>query len=646
MSTSPLRPEIQGLRALAVLLVVLFHAELPGLNAGYVGVDLFFVISGYLITQLLIADQREHGRIRFAEFYARRARRLLPAALLLLLVTIVVTRWLYPPAEQREALMATRAAAVYLSNFWFASIVLDYFASGSQGNALLHTWSLSLEEQFYLVWPLLLALLLRCRDRQGEPRRMLQAVLLAGVCALSLAACLLQSGQIQPWSFYGMPFRAWEFGLGALVALRPRELPAPRSASWLGWLGLLMLLGSAMLIPPTAVFPGAWALLPAGGAALLLLGLHARGPSCLLTRGFSVPPLVRLGDLSYSWYLWHWPLLVWTKTWLPQPAAWQTALVLLVSLLVAWLSLHLVENPVRRARGRWAAPWPSIILALLSSAAVAGLAQGAMNWRQPANAASVAAIEAAAQDQPRLYQLSCHQFFFDSRPGPCFFGSADPSYTVVLIGDSHAAQWFPALENVALQRGWRLVTMTKAACPALDLVLHAQSLRRRYTECEAWRQGVLEQVQLLRPRLLILSTSNHYLIDEAERAAGLRRWLQALAPHVATLAVLRDTPRPGFNPVQCVARARWRGDAEAAACQFDGQAESVWRGRLAAGERAVVTEFANARYLDLSAAICNRPRCAVRQGEQMLFADDHHLTARYAAQLAAALDAQIAAEQE
>ena len=639
-SNSLVRPEIQGLRALAVLLVVLFHAGLPGLGAGYIGVDVFFVISGYLISQLLLVDRARHGHIRLGRFFARRAKRLLPAALLLLLVVTAVSVWLYPPAEQREWLSATRAAALYVSNFWLAGRALDYFAADSHANPLLHTWSLSVEEQFYLVWPLVLVWLLRPQEGV-DSRRMRWG--LPMLVLLSFMACVWVTRQAQPWAFFGTPLRAWEFGLGALVAARGSEWQARARGLGLGWLGLILVLGSAMALPEAISFPGAWALLPALGTALMLCALQAEsaGPSRLFHL-LSTRPLVWLGDLSYSWYLWHWPALVWLQVLEPKPQAWQTATAVALSLLMAWLSLRWVENPIRHFEARWLTQGRTLVLSLGTSLLLALLVTAVQKLPHGEKALALAPIEAAVKDRPKLYASNCHQYFFDSAPTPCHFGSTGAAQHVVLVGDSHAAQWFPALEGLGAR--WRVTTMTKAACPAFDAPVHNPSLGRRYHECERWREQALQEVLRLRPNWVLLSSANYYRIDADERAQGLLRWVKALRQSGSQVLVLRDSPRPGFNPVSCVARAQWRGDAQAQACHFARGDGAVWAPAIALAERSALEGVEGARYLDLSEAICAQSRCEVRQGQAMFFADEHHLTAGFAATLAPRLQQAFGAQ--
>lgn len=632
---SRLRQDVQGLRGVAVLMVVLFHAGVPGLSGGFVGVDVFFVISGYLISSLLLKGVEQHGRIRLAEFFVRRAKRLLPAALVLLICVIAVTIWLYPPSEQREWLSAARAAAVYLSNFWLAGRALDYFASEAQGNPLLHTWSLAVEEQFYLVWPLILMLVIW---RGGSVAVGLRRRLLSGVAAVGAASfigCIWWTVRAQPWAFFTMPFRAWEFALGALVAFSGLGPLGRRAAVLCGWTGLIAVAGSAVGFTEDMAFPGFIAVLPAGGAALLLLGIRDHDRDVAASRLLGTWPLARLGDLSYSWYLWHWPVLVWTAALWPNASVWYTALAVAVSLGLAQASLRWVEDPVRHARFDGWRNRQVLALAIGASLLVAGGAWGlARVTIGSGKTDNLSRFESAVNDRPKLYGQGCHLQFLEAEPKLCAFGPADATRSVVLLGDSHAAQWFPALEVLALRNHWRLVTITKAACPALDLRTYNPVLHREYHECETWRDRAIARIKELRPALLVMASASYYDVDPAVRAEALARFSFRLRPNVETLVVVRDTPRPGFNVPSCLARAEWRGADGRATCTYGRESERVWYEGQMQAERTVLARHRGSYYVDLSRSLCSSERCEVVRGPLVLFSDAHHLTASFAATLA------------
>ena len=360
MRATPFRPDVEGLRAVAVLLVVLSHVGLPFLAGGYVGVDVFFVVSGFLITGLLLGEVRRTGRISVRRFYARRATRLLPAAALVLVATLLAAWAFGVPTRFGGVAKDALASAFYVANWRFAAEGTNYLAADAPPSPLQHLWSLGVEEQFYLVWPLLLLAVWRATARRADgPRGTRTAALAAGRLRLVLVVVLLgslalsvrQSATSAPWAYFGTHTRAWELAAGALVATVAddvRRLPA-RVAEPLGWAGLGVVVGSAVVLDETSVFPGWVALAPVLGTVAVVVagaGDAPAGPVALL----GTAPLQRIGALSYAWYLWHWPVLVLGPVALGlDPSLPLLSALAAVSLGLAAASYRLVENPVRRS---------------------------------------------------------------------------------------------------------------------------------------------------------------------------------------------------------------------------------------------------------------------------------------------------------
>ncbi len=311
------RPDIEGLRAVAILLVVAAHAGVPWLAGGFVGVDVFFVLSGYLITGLLAQEMRTTGSVRLLDFYARRLRRLLPALLFMVVGTVVAAALLLAPLEQSAQATAASAASLWISNLHFAFSQLDYFGPAAGSNLFLHTWSLGVEEQFYLVWPLLVLFLAgswRWQAVRQDWSRLLRGMLATVGTCLALSVLLTYTRPEQ--GFYLMPSRAWQFALGAVIvlAVAPADAAARRPALLdglcsagqgraLGWLGLTLVVGAGLLLDTQDAYPGVWAVLPSLGAAMLLAA-GALAPSSGAAGLLAMPPLRRLGQVSYAWYLW------------------------------------------------------------------------------------------------------------------------------------------------------------------------------------------------------------------------------------------------------------------------------------------------------------------------------------------------------
>ena len=379
MRRAGFRPDIEGLRAVAVVAVVLYHVGVPGFGGGYVGVDVFFVLSGFLITGQLLRELRRTGRISLPGFYARRARRLLPASALVALVTVAATALVESTDAARRTARDAVWAAFSAINYHLAASGTTYSNVGAEPSKLLHYWSLAVEEQYYLLWPVLLLGLAALARRLGRRRSLLVPVVVAGLGVLAVGSLLLSAWQTprsQPWAYFGLQTRAWELALGALVATgagRLERLPGPVAAG-LSWAGVLAVLVAVVGFDDQTVFPGTAALLPVvGAAAAVAAGCRTRptGAAVVLSRR----PLLAVGGLSYSLYLWHWPAVVLTPDVLTGiPPVLARLLGAVGALGLAALSLRLVENPVRTAR-RLAGPRRGLTLgaALVGTVAVVSL---------------------------------------------------------------------------------------------------------------------------------------------------------------------------------------------------------------------------------------------------------------------------------
>jgi peptidoglycan/LPS O-acetylase OafA/YrhL len=364
------RADIEGLRAVAVLAVVLCHAGVPGLSGGYIGVDVFFVISGFLVTGLLWREATATNTIRLDRFYGARARRLLPAAAIVAIATAIAAAVALPPLQARNAFLDGIASALYLGNYGFA-----LRGTAADTSPFQHYWSLGVEEQFYLIWPALIigAAWLVGRARRGAASQAVPFAALAVLGVASLATAVLWTRTAPPWAFFSLPTRAWELAAGGLVALSIhhwRRLP-PLPAAIAGWGGLALILVTCHQLGPNIPYPGTAALLPVLGTALVIGGgcvTGATGPGRLLCR----PAMRALGRLSYSWYLWHWPVLLLMPRLLGQPASLPAKLAAtVVSAGLAVITLYLVENPGRFAAALRGSARASFVLAGVATATTA-----------------------------------------------------------------------------------------------------------------------------------------------------------------------------------------------------------------------------------------------------------------------------------
>ncbi|GAB3793453.1 acyltransferase family protein [Dyella agri] len=634
------RADLEGLRAVAILLVVAVHAGVPWLRGGFVGVDVFFVLSGFLITGLLVQEVSNTGRLRLAEFYVRRLRRLLPALLVMLLVVGALAAFLLAPAEQQRQSSAAAMAALWLSNIHFAFARLNYFAPGTETNLFLHTWSLGVEEQFYLVWPALLVLLL---GRNGTRDLARLKIHMWAIVVASLVSCILLTYTAPQLAFYMMPMRAWQFAAGALVWLCYQMPSASAGAPWwerhpaaprvMGWLGLALIAvaggGGSADIP----YPGAYGVLPTLGAACIITAGCVTATPGGVSRVLSWRPLQWLGGISYSWYLWHWPILLLGRALTGSDSPICRMCCVLLSLLLAWISCRFIEVPIRNWREWLLRPRMAIFGALALMLLANGLC---MRWY---NQTSMPMLEPLAQnyaaahyDAPAIYDMGCDDWYRSDRVRICAFGSTDATHTAVLMGDSHAAQWFPAAAKVFDRPGWRLLVVTKSSCPMVDEPIFDHSIGKAYTVCATWRGNALKQVAALKPDVLLLGSAG-YEFTQTQWIDGTARVLGVLSPASGHIYILRDTPRLPFDGPNCLAqqahrvvRLGLRRTCGAAEANFDAERLYLWLGRAAA-------RFANVSMLDMNQQVCPAGMCLAQRQGRVVFRDSQHLTGSFAATL-------------
>jgi peptidoglycan/LPS O-acetylase OafA/YrhL len=645
---STFRPDIEGLRGIAILLVVLFHAGVSALSGGFVGVDVFFVLSGFFITVMLTRELARDGSVNLTEFYGRRAVRLLPALLVVLVATLGAVMLLYAPIDRAAIAATARPVALYSGNVEFARNSVDYF--GSAENPFLHTWSLGVEEQFYLVWPLLFLVVAglyagkigedATNAEEAARKRLLIPIALAA-CA-SFVASLWLTGANQPWAFFGMPTRIWEFAVGASLALfiKPISIESAFGVP-LQFAGLVTIAVAVLVYDRATPYPGLAALAPVLATVALVVGGHI-APSSALSRVLSNPVLRWFGQLSYAWYLWHWPLVGLGGALDPSIGVagklfWST-----MALGLAWLTYRFVEQP---ARQRWSLKLPTGWLApaaLGASLATAGIAHGAMlAAERRAGQADQRAFAAAREDR---VADACWATTVEQVKRLCEFGDKSSSTTLVLLGDSHAQHWIAALDRAGQEHGWKIVAMVKGGCPVADMpeLMHAR-FKRYYHECTRYREAMIRRIIAMRPAAAILSSWDHYLPRDGETSGwqvtpamwerGLRRTYSRLSSAGIKTIAIRGTPRTGFDVPACLSR-RAAGLPFAKSCSYD-RDQALMPAAIAAQNNAA--RGLSVRFVDMNDQICAARRCDVVRNGIVVFTDDNHLTATFSASISVML---------
>lgn len=684
-SSATFRPDIAGLRAVAVLLVVASHVlNVPA--GGYIGVDVFFVLSGFLITGLLLREHARTGRINLREFYARRARRLLPAAVLVLAVTNLAAWLVFTGERAGQSLRDALWSLGFLANVRFASVDTNYFDQARPPSPVQHYWSLAVEEQFYLVWPLLLLMLVVVTRR----RRRTLMLLVAALTATSLTWSVLLTRTDPIAAYFSTPARAWELGVGALLALLLHHQVLSRLSSWAGslliWLGLAGIVAAALSFDEQTAFPGSAALLPVVGTAMVLLGGTAGKPNFLLVNPISN----YLGRVSYSLYLWHWPVLVISSAVL-SPGPVLIAIGLFGSLALAALCHHLVEEPVRHSRwlsrrdralprpvaiwrrrpARTAVAVPAVValfaggwvlpaLALVSTAPVVPSPQaGTTGTTSPPETLAQLEQAVASSTAPAAWPALSIPLETISRAGApewiddhcdnvndgnivrCSYGPANAAKTAVVVGDSIATSWLPALRARLEPRGWRLQVLTRNQCPNPLLPLYRSTPTRPFVECTEHKDWVLAQVRALRPELIVMSNAPTFLNQQVNQPQGAERftqWSQGLGAAIASLrpftqrvVVLGPPPRAG-NLQSCVTRLSSPAD-----CTLP--LDQQWQDLRIAERDAAGREGAD--YLDPERWFCADGQCPAVVDSTPVYTDGRHLTALYSRRLAPHLGAAL-----
>jgi len=636
------RPDIQGLRAIAVSLVVLAHADVPGFAGGFIGVDVFFVLSGYLITGLLLSEHIATGSIRYGRFLARRLRRLLPAMLAMLVLVLIIASVVLTAYEMRMQGRSFPYAASWISNFFFAFAERDYFDALQAKDLFLHTWSLGVEEQFYLLWPWLVLLFagLKTRDKTQPASGSTVLVAFAIVSAFSLAISLYLSTTVPILSFYMMPARIWQFALGAsvfvalhLVVTADRRFDPLVGA--VGLIGMLLILASSMLLSPSMNYPGWLALFPSVGAAFVIAAGKVL-PQSGLTAVLASRPFTWVGDRSYSIYLWHWPILILGGSLGVSGSVAGKVLLVALAVVIASLCYRYIELPFWKGRYKDAAP-----VRVVQYAAAAVLLSVSVFVLLDRNVYAVPSNGTAAEgydprfDWPReIYRpgQSCDTGILDAQIIPCPMGNKDGERLAVLWGDSIGAMWAPAIAGVFASPDWQLLVLTKSACAIVDKTYYYDKVGGPYEVCTEWREKTLEYLQMIEPDVVVVGSSAYYDFTPAEWVDRSSSVLGRLAKNAGQVVLIPSTPRLSFNGPSCL-EDPWRfsfrlldGERECEEARVDEITVDV------AGYLAQVADaFPNVELLKLDDLVCPGGLCAAQTVDGVaVFRDEIHVTASFA----------------
>ena len=538
--------QIQGLRAVAAILVTVFHARLvPG---GFIGVDIFYVISGYLITGLILREIEKTGTLDLRSFYQRRIKRLLPTSVFVLFVTAIFAWILFPPITRDALGRDLFAAAAYISNYLFAWWQNDYQNLNATPSPFIHYWSLAVEEQFYLVWPLFILFLARYGKK----------IVFAGIAITTLLSLLfsIYLTQVAPiWAFYSLPTRAWELGFGALLLFLPETKKKIRILPWLGFFGIAI---SSFNFNENTAFPGKNALVPVLATVFLMASIKYWPP---LFNDLANSRLSQwLGAISYPLYLWHWPALVLPSSALGRPLRfYERFLCILLTIVLAHYTSKYVEEPLRHKnlspRTIYKGAAYTTAISLVAGVLISFTSSSIITTK---GEVSYQFDLVQVMERPGVYGDGCHVNYGETKSGYCTYGDKESSKTIVLYGDSHAAQWFPTLDKMATERGFKLVSLTKSACPAVDAKRPDQGAFKQ-VHCTKWRENSIKRIAEIQPLAVITSSFQYFTPSNTKitRAQwwseGQRKLLKGLRGSTNNLIYISDTPRPLRDIPNCLA---------------------------------------------------------------------------------------------
>ncbi len=626
------RPEIDGLRAIAVSAVLCFHAGWIYPSTGFVGVDVFFVISGFLISRIII-EEIKSGDFTFQAFYERRARRLAPAFFFVVLVTLLAGFFVFPPSDYKYLAESSIAATFFISNVYFW-LDIDYFSTTAELKPLLHTWSLSIEEQFYFVFPVCLIIL--------HYFKLNILWFCASITTLSLALAIVATPHSPSAAFYLFPTRMWELGLGAVCAALSHNSMRwlTRYKEMLSVLGILMIVVPMFLYDDTTRSPVPLLLVPTLGTALVLLFGRGTAVAVLL----SLPAFVGIGQISYSLYLWHQPVFSFARMLSVGELPFITTLALIgLSGLLAYFTWRFVESPFRgkqpvllpRSKGFFMVLGGGVGAVTVLSAFV----MTTEGFKHRFDPEVLQKVEMAAD----LTQIkACTANLQAQSAVSCSIGSvASGSPVLVVFGDSHASQWLHALDIVGKNKGWRIELFAKTACPSVSVNFVAPELKRLYHECGQWRASAITQIAALNPFAVVLANSSiGYLrhlgttnISPDEWRDGAAKTVEQLQPHTKKIAVLVDNPQfRSFDPRLCVTRALLMGTLDLNRCTLPRQ---IALDQSASDEEASID---GTHIIDISDEFCDEAQCYLYHNGHIVMRDSNHVSRPYSESLADKLE--------
>lgn len=643
------RIDIQALRAIAVLGVVLFHAGVPLIDGGFAGVDVFFVVSGFLITGMLFPSDNGPNRT-IPAFLTSRVRRLLPPSVVTLVIVTIVTWLTIDPLLRAEIFKEIRNAALQISNITMAIASNDYLAGDAEDNPVMHFWTLGLEWQYYILWAILVGICIILFRKSIPVLKVALTALLVVLFVTTLAASIIRTPEDPGPSYFLLSTRAWEFSIGGLAFIVGPWIAKRLGTTTRGTLvvaGMVGIIASFFVISTSTTFPGYAALLPTLATAIVIVA-GTEPLSKGLTRPIENRVVQRLGATSYSWYLWHWPFLVFPSLWWDQQPLWANLAFVAISYLAAEASYRFVEQPARYRIPSLKKPLLALPVAVVCIVATAGLGWALKSAPSPASGDPTAVAQATklAKDYGQPYKDGCHRGLNSTDTNPCYYGDKKNSNkTVVLWGDSHAAQWFDAMNEMAKEKHLRLAYYTKSGCSPVELNIMQLKDPTAYPTCAKWADQTQAKILASKPELVVMgmhSNRKSWAVPAAgdpaarvpglkdgdtEGAVGLRKRMIDFNAAKQPTVILVDNPSSPTNIPRCVSRH----GLNSTQCDWDLPAKN------GATEEAAARGLEYVHVVDLNRYLCPGGRCKAVIDGTMTMRDGDHLSGPFTSSLAGRL---------
>jgi peptidoglycan/LPS O-acetylase OafA/YrhL len=639
------RPELEGVRTVAAFLVAVYHIWMGSVSGG---VDVFFIVSGYLITTSLLSKMEKTGRIHLIDYWLGLARRLFPIAFTVLLFTAVVSILIMPQVQWKQIIGEIFASALYFENWYLANSAVDYLAQNNQASPLQHFWALSLQGQFYLTWPFVVLLsYFLAKKVLGTPVRKTMLGVLAALFTLSIGYSIFKTAVNQPWAYFDTFARVWEFSLGGILALLLPYLRLDKSVSTvMGWLGLAVICFTGILLPVSTVFPGYAALLPTGGVILVIIAAE-NSTRYGVDKLLGSKPFLYFGGMSYGFYLWHWPLLIFYYAYfdVEKVPLLGGAGLMAAAFVLSFLSVKMLETPIRninikQSKRKLAVVLVSLLVPLFCVNSVWAYyvseqdhkeydmkkypgAMAISDGVKPAPGKKpVPSSLAVKEDLPAFYDdPECFSGIEEERVTKCSRGETkNPAHTIALVGGSHSGHWYPALEELAKKMKLKIEIYNKDACrfssDDFDGLLNAS--------CMDWNEKVLEMLKKDPPDL-VFTTANVGAGDQVPEGY-MEQWRKLEG--ITDVFAVRDNPAMEGDPPTCVEQKK---DIEDCSMPRDKVlSEAIpWENTEGIPE--------NVTFADLSQYFCDDKSCPPVIGNVLVYRDYHHISTLYSRTMAGAL---------